>query len=160
MLLAMPPLRRVWTRASFALYAENLTLDDISDSLHLTPDGGGIIKPEIASAYFTTCLPVCNWVLRSNCDEADDVDVHLASLLERLKPAKSGLRKLTDLGAGAEFNACILGDDFSVCARVSMDTTRCIAEVPAALRLFFTGERKFLAHCAGLAFGVEAGAYV
>lgn len=143
---------RTWVRAAFSLTVENATLQQVTDRLGESPSAGGVLKPEIAQMQFNSDGPLCTWVLRSNRETSDDPNAHIADLLDRLARCKTELQHLVRDGALAEFIVCVLGDDFSVPLALNSGIVARAADIPSAIRVYFTGERKFLAYSASIVF--------
>src|SRR5438552_18416684 len=130
-----PP--QTWVRAVFSIMVENMTLEQITERLNESPDGGGILRQEVAQMQFDADTPLCGWLLRSRIDPRALAGEHVADLLERLEHSKTELGNMVSEGALAEFTICVLGDDFSVPFALATNTVGRVAEIPASLRVFF-----------------------
>src|SRR5262245_31160228 len=105
---------RSWARVIFALYAENTTMDELTERLNQFSDGGGLLKPEVSQLQFDSNGPVCMWLLRPMEQTNAPADQQLTELLSRLDRSTAQLQDVVAKGALAEFSVCVLGDDFAV----------------------------------------------
>lgn len=152
MIRRVSPESSTWVRAAFLLHVENATLEQVTERINMFPDGGGVLRQEVAQLQFDSNGPICAWLIRSQCSPNSVPDVQLLDILQRLEQSRCRLQEAVKEGALAEFIVCVLGQDFAVPFALSSQTVRRVAEIPASLRVFFTGERRFLTYSASFAF--------
>ncbi len=149
------PIGSTWVRCSFGVFADNFTLDQISERLLLRPDGGGLIRSGIVEFSFAADGPVCSWVLRSRTDPRAPVSEHMCDLLERIEPRKSQLKQLIELGALVEMTVCILGAGFTIPFELPGELALRLSELGVRLTVYFTPEQRWFALAAHLDFDHE-----
>ena len=148
-----PPVRNVWTRAAVALFAENLSVSYLNTHLAIPCTTGTVLLPEASQAFFNAEGLVTYWMVKSGRDPGEPAEAHCEDLLTLLTPSRGALRALLADGAIGELNVCVMGADFAVPFSLSHDVVGRIADLGLRLRVFFTGEKRWLALSASLDFG-------